>query len=118
LLQNPRDVNDRPVFDDLAASDAVNDDASRLDRFVRRRDTKELPFMNAPTDDVAHNKISFCYLNGDLVTTGSGNAKDFGGLLDASRSRLTPGNGGLCATKSLVSYEPCPAGRESHRWDS
>jgi hypothetical protein len=53
LLKDPRHVGDGPIFNDLAAADAVDHHAIRFDFLVRRRYSEEFSFMNAPPYDVA-----------------------------------------------------------------
>src|SRR5688500_15344841 len=57
LLEDTRDVSDRPVFDDLAIADAMDGDTLGFDVLVRRRDPEELPRVYAPAHDVAHNEV-------------------------------------------------------------
>jgi len=56
LLQHPRDVGDRPVFDDPAVANAVDRDAFGLDLLVRRGDAQEFSRVDAAAEDLTDDR--------------------------------------------------------------
>jgi hypothetical protein len=99
LLQDTRDVHNRPILNDLAVADAMDRNPVGLDFLVRRGDPHKFPLVHASAHDAADDRSPSATCIGISWRPGVASLKISAACFIPSRSKLTPGIGGLCATK-------------------